>query len=424
MDKSKILVDLGTVGEVKLSNDLENPIHIRLTATLDHELSDELIVKAWDRTKRVYPVIDAVLGFEHGDALFYMDPKAKAQYSEKHIYLVQAEEGKNDPVRSKAPIVPGTETVGKRLICISYFGSRVSIGAYHILVDGTGLSKIFNTFLYSYLALYTGQEDEKPVVELTEGRKPEEYYISPLNRFIYQQEYTPVPLYLLPPGCRGFMDQGFQVDGNCYTGSLSVPSADFMKLCKEIGANPSAMLCILTAKAAYALNPEETNDILFGMTLALKSALGIDDAISNASSFALSYASRDEIMNKPLSGVSQRIRSDVDMQRTRDYIITSQRSASTFIYSPQLRPRMVTYLGAVNIGDNTGHIVDFSLETDAHLVVYMIQLKDRFIIPLQYDNLTEKYLNEFKKALGELGVAAEISQPASLVVKDSQTAVL
>jgi hypothetical protein len=274
------------------------------------------------------------------------------------------------------------------------------------------------------LALYTGHEDEKPIVELTEGRTPEAYYTASVNQLIYAQEYTPVPLYALPPDCKGFDDTGLQFDGNFYAGSLSVPAADFMKLCKENGANPSSMLCALTAKAAYAVNDGETNDIVFCTTLSLKKILGLDDDISNASSFAVTYAACEEVRNGALAEVSQKIRRDVDMQRTRDYCITYQRSTATYTYIPKFRPKMVTYLGTVNIGDNTDHIVDFSMETDGHFVVYMIQLGDRFIITFQYDNLTETYLNELKNVCSELGIRAEITQPVSKVLLDAQTAVL
>jgi hypothetical protein len=424
MDKSNVLVDLGTVGEVSLKHDLENPVHIRCSATLDHDIDDDKIKEAWDRTKRVYPVIDAVLGFEHGDAYFYMDPKAKAKYSDDHVYLVQTDTGTNEPVKTKVPIAPGTDTVGKRLICISYYERKVSISAYHILTDGSGLNKIFSTFLYSYLALYTGHEDEKPVVELTEGRAPEAYYMASINKFIYSQEYSPVPLYSLPPDCKGFDDKGLQFDGNFYVGSVSVPTSDFIKLCKTNGANPSSMLCTLMAKAAYAVNVGETKDIVFCMTLSLKNILGLDNDISNASSFAVTYAAHDDVINGSLAEVSQKIRKEVDMQRTKDYCITYQRSTATYTYIPKFRPRMVTYLGTVNIGDNTNHIVDFSMETDGHFVVYMIQLKDNFIITFQYDNVTENYLNELKNVFNELGIKAEITQPVAKVLIDSQTAVL
>jgi hypothetical protein len=64
------------------------------------------------------------------------------------------------------------------------------------------------------------------------------------------------------------------------------------------------------------------------------------------------------------------------------------------------------------------------METDGHFVVYMVQLKNKFIITFQHDNVTENYLNEMKKVFDELGIKAEITQPVSKVLVDSQTAVL
>jgi hypothetical protein len=184
------------------------------------------------------------------------------------------------------------------------------------------------------------------------------------------------------------------------------------------------MLCALMAKAAYAVNKGEMNDTVFCMTVSLKNILGLDNDISNASSFALAYAAHDDVLNGSLADVSQKIRKDVDMQRTKDYCITYQRSAATYMYIPKFRPKIVTYLGSVNIGDNTDHILDFSMETDGHFVVYMVQLKNKFIITFQHDNVTENYLNEMKKVFDELGIKAEITQPVSKVLVDSQTVVL
>jgi hypothetical protein len=424
MDKSKVIVDLGTVGELSLQHDLENLVHIRYSAVLDHDIDDDKIKAAWDRTKRVYPVIDAVLGFEHGDVSIYANPNELAKYSGDHVYLVQADTGTGNPVKTKVPVAPGTEAAGKRLICVSYYGRKVSINAYHIFTDGSGLKKIFSTFLYSYLALYTGHEDEKPVVGLTEGRAVQDYYIASTDKIVFSQEYTPTPLYTLPPDCKGIEDRGLQFDGNCYVGSLSVPASDFMKLCKDSGANPSSMLCALTAKAAYAVNAGETDDIVFCITLALKNILGLNDDVSNASGVAVAYASHDDIVSGSLGGAAKKIRRDVETQRTKDYCISFLRAMATYTFMPKFRPRMVTYLGDVNIGDNTSHIVDFSVETDGHFVVYMVQLGDRFIITFQYDNITESYLKELKNVFTELGIKAEITQPLAKVIVDSQTAVL
>lgn len=426
MDKSKVLYDLGTMCDT-MAHDFFNPVHLRYTVTLDHDIDDELIKKAWDRTKRVYPIIDGVFGFDSGDASFYLNlrPEEREKYLSDHIYVMKAEGGVNNPVKTKVPVVPATDIVGGRVICISYYERTVSINAYHMLVDGSGLNAIFCTFLYSYLALYTGHEDRNPVVELREGREIKDYYIPASSELVFSQEYTPVPLYTLPLNCKGFDDEDMVNDGNnIYCGNVSVSAADFMQFCKENGANPSSMICTLLAKAAYALNPDETNDMIFGLTISVKKMLGIEDSIANAVGSAIAYTTRDAVTNNTIAEVSQKIRSEINTQRTKDQYISHFRTFCTYRYGYDFKPRTVTYIGGLNIGDNNKHIVDFNMETNGRSNLYLMQLNDRFILTLQYGMATQKYLNEFNRIFTELGIKSEISHPAHHVLQDSMTAVL
>lgn len=430
MDKDRIILDMGTLSGSLIKHDLFNPIHLRYTVTFDHDIDEELLKKAWDKTKKVYPVIDSVLEFDHGNADFYrklavMKPEERIPYLSDHMYLMRAEDGVNDPVKTKVPVNPGTQIVGGRIINISFYERTVSISAYHVLVDGGGLNMIFSTFLYSYLASYTGHEDENPIVELTEGRKLEDYYVEADSQLIFAQEYTPVPLFTMPFMCKGFRDKDMFNDGiNVYSGSVDISAADFMKFCKENGANPSSMLCTLLAKASYALNPEENRNIVFGLTLSARKMLGLENTIANADGCAIAYTSRDDIENKSVADVSQKIRKDLDMQRSKDYYVSYGRLIKTYKVAPDFQAMTVTYVGKVNIGDNNSHIVDFSMETNGDTNLYLMQLNDKFILTLQYGKATEKYLNEFNKIFTEYGIKSEISHPAHYVDKDSNEAVL
>jgi hypothetical protein len=343
-----------------------------------------------------------------------------------HIYLVKAEGGINAPIKSKAPIEPGTDLCGGRLICISYYERSVTISAYHALVDGGGLNMIFTAFLYVYLAMYTGHEDENPIVDLTEGKNIDEYYKGATLENVFSQEYTPVSLYSLPLYCTGFRDEDMARDneGKIYAGNISVPVDGIIKLCKENGANPSSMICTLLAKAAYALNPEVKNDIVFDITISVRKLLGIEKSVANAVGLAVTYVTRDDIMNKSLAEVSQKIRKDVDVQRTKDYYISFRRLFSTYKHTPAYKSRTVTYIGALNVGDNNNHIVDFDLGTNSIYNLFMMQVNDKFILSIYYGMATEKYMKELIKIFSNLGIKAEITYPVHSVVLDSKTPVL
>lgn len=407
MDKNKIMVDLGRIKETMLANDMFGPITPRLTVTMDHEIDDELIVKAWERTKRVYPVIDAVLGFECEDPSVYMDAKKAEEHLTEHLYLMYPEGGENKPLKSKVPVKAGTPAFGGRLIGISYYGRDIFITAYHTLVDGGGLGMVAKTFLYSYLALYTGHEDEHPVVELEEGRKVEDYYSGITQKLVFETEYTPVELYSLPYHCDGFFDKDMVRDnGHVRIGSIYISQPEFIAFCKKNKANPSSMMCALLAKAAYALNPEEKRDIIFTLTVASRSLFGLDKSIANCVGLAVSYATREELEGRSLAEIAGRIRKEVDTQRTLDYYISFGKVFATYKHDMQGKKRIVTYMGNIDIGDNTGHMVDVNMATFSYSNLYLVQLNDRFILTLMYGRATEKYLKEFLKIFDELGIQA------------------
>ena len=425
MDKSRVLCDLGLVHGSNIIQDILIPLHIRNTVTVDHKVDGDLLKQAWERTKRVYPIIDSVLGYDQEDPSVYMDPAKTSKYVKDHIYLIRAEGGANDPIETKVPVSPGTEAVGNRLLAVSYYDNTITIGGYHRLVDGGGLNMVFSTLLYAYLALYTGHEDDDPKVELTEGRAIEEYYISDTPEFIFSKAYTPTPLYTLPIGCRGFCDEDMVNDENeVLLGNIAFSASEFIKFCKDNGANPSAMLCTLVAKAAYSLNPERNDDIVFGVSVSEKKNLKIERSIANAVMIAIAYTKHEDVRNKSIADIAGKIRTDIDYQRTPDYYLSHYRVFQSYKQAPSFKHRTITYLGSINVGDNNHKIIDQCCGTYGDNNLFMMQLNDKFYISLQYGKATEKYLTEFECIFKELGIECEITRHTATVPFDVKEAVL
>lgn len=424
MEKEKIWVDLGRMDESMLGIDMMNPVQLRFTAVLDHEIDDGMIAAAWDRTLRVYPVLDAVLGFERGDAGFYMNFENFMKYRGDHLYLVRPEGGENRPVKSRIPVRPGTPAVGGRLACVSYSGNRLSFSAYHTLLDGGGIKAVFGTLLYSYFALYDGREDPEPPAELREGRETGAYYVSRYRDYVGGMAYTPVPLYTLPRGCRGIPEKDAVNDEHTYWGGIRLPADEFMRFCRQNGANPSAMLGVLMARADYAVHPEERADAVFHVTLSNRKALGLEDAISNAIGLATVYLTREEAEEGPIPDAVRKIRKDMEYQRTRDYQITFARLFGTYKHAPAYEPGIITYVGSIDAGRGSRHITDFRMETNGDRVTYLAQVNDRFILMLQYGRATEKYMHALAGVLAGLGLSAEMISPAEYVDRDVPEAVL
>ena len=428
MRDKRALVDLGKVQEMMIIPDMKFPVHIRDTVTLDHDIDGDLLAQAWERTKRVYPLVDTVLGYDR-DPRVYAERGSYGKYPRDHAYLVEPAGGESVPLESVVPVAPCSQAAGGRPVCVSYYGRRITLSCFHSFVDGAGMLKILSTLVYCYLALHTGHEDEHPVVDLQEGREPAQYYTPVNGEFVYAQPFTPTPLYTLPLGVLGYQDVGLVYGSKggipqVLAGSMDVSVEDFMRLCKSNGANPSAMLCALLARATFLVNPEEAEDLVCEVTVSMRKDFGLEESIANCFGTAVTYVLRSEVEDGALAEVSRRIRADVTSQRGKDYFLSRERTFSMYDCVKSYAPRTVTYRGTFDIGENNAHVRDFVFETGAKAAIYFTQLNDRFVLSVQHGMVTDAYLRAFERLFAELGVEATISHPTYAVTLEPQAPVL
>ena len=383
-----------------------NDIHIRFSAVLDHEIDGALMEEAWQRTIRVFPVIGCVIEME-GKELFFYPAK-----------------GENRAVRSKAPINPGSAEVNGCVITATYYADRITVSAYHTMVDGGGLNEIFKTLLYFYLSSRTGECDEPEGVQTAEGRPPEAYYrpVSPdeLGTF------TPVPLHTMPY-LRDFAeDPDMEADegGNRYFASVRFPVSLFIRKCKEIGANPTAMLSLLTAKAFYTLHPEERKDLFFEVTTSVRKTFGAEGCISNCVCNVIADAEYSDVMNGDVRDYVRKIRAEIDSQRTDDYIKSWRLFDSTYGHNYVNKQITLSYIGRLDIGINTKHIANLEMATNAVQLVLLMQLEEDFLLMLQLGKATGKYLERMGELLNEMGIPVQAASELHSVVTDSDVPVL
>ena len=383
-----------------------NDIHIRFSALLDHEIDGALMEQAWQRTIRVFPVIGCVIEMEGKELFFY--PAG----------------GENPAVCSKAPINPGSSMVSGCVITATYYGNRITVSAYHTMVDGGGLNEIFKTLLYFYLSSRTGVCDAPEGVQTAEGRPPEAYY-----RPVRPDElgsFTPVPLHTMPY-LRDFAedpDMEADEEGNRYFASIRFPVAPFIKKCKEIGANPTAMLSLLTAKAFYSLHPEERKDLFFEVTTSVRKTFGAEGCISNCVCNVIADAQYDDVMNGDVRDYVRKIRAEIDSQRTDDYIKSCRLFDSTYGHNYVNKQITLSYIGRLDIGENTKHIANFEMATNAVQLVLLMQLEEDFLLMLQMGKATANYLARMSGLLAEMGIPARAASELHKVVTDSDIPVL
>jgi hypothetical protein len=328
------------------------------------------------------------------------------------------------PVKSVKPLNPGKELTGKRVFSVSYYGRRVSMNAFHSVVDGGGINKIFSTFIYFYLSLYTGVSDENPPVMTEEGRQPQEYF-QPLSA-LETGDFTQQPLVTYPKRKGMFVDPDMapDEDGNLWTARAKVPVDKFIALCKKNGANPSSMLSALLARTAYKLHPDEDGNIAFVLTMDVRKSFQVPESIANCSTNLLIPITYEDAADRDLSVLAKKIRSTIDYQREDDFIKTLAKFYETYDWILAKRYAVVTYIGKIDIGSNTKHIKQFEMTDDAVCSLYLMELNDEFILTFQFGKATQKYMTAMLDILKDLGIEAQVIAEPYVIDRDVDEPVL
>jgi hypothetical protein len=292
------------------------------------------------------------------------------------------------------------------------------------MVDGGGLNEIFKTLLYFYISSYTGIYDEPVTVQIAEGRTAQEYYktVSPDEL----GDFTPMPLHAMPYLREFAEDEEMEgdEDGSKAFASIKFPVDIFIGKCKEIGANPTAMLAILTSKAFYALNPDERKDIFFEITTSVRKTFGAEGCISNCTSDIYADVAYEDVIKGDIKDFVKKFRAELDSQRTDDYIKTKRLLTSTYELNCVNKKITLTYVGKIDIGENTKHITNFEMPTNAAQLVLLMQIDGEFYLMLELGKATQKYIENMEKQLNEMGVKTTTASKLHNVIKDSDTQIL
>ena len=304
------------------------------------------------------------------------------------------------------------------MITATYFGNRISVSAYHTMVDGGGLCEIFKTLLYFYLSSRTGISDAPETVQTIMDREPSEYYRTVLTEEM--GDFTPVPLHFMPY----LRDYADGQDGNRYFGALRFSVDAFMAKCKENGANPTAMLGLLTSRAFYALNPEERKDLFFEITTSVRKTFGAEGCISNCTSDVIAQMCYNDIVNGDKAELVRKFRAEMNSQRSDDYVKTKRQLSSTYELNCVSKKITLTYIGKIDIGENTKHIIGFEMSTNAAQLVMLMQIGNKFLLMLEFGKATGKYINTLDEILTEMGIEVKKASELKKVVTDSDKQVL
>jgi hypothetical protein len=132
----------------------------------------------------------------------------------------------------------------------------------------------------------------------------------------------------------------------------------------------------------------------------------------------------EDVTNGDIKEFVKKFRAELDSQRSDDYVKTKRLLTSTYELNCVNKKITLTYVGKIDIGENTKHITNFEMPTNAAQLVLLMQIGEKFYLMLEFGMATQKYLDNIAKQLNEMGVETETASKLHDVVKDSDTQIL
>jgi hypothetical protein len=129
-------------------------------------------------------------------------------------------------------------------------------------------------------------------------------------------------------------------------------------------------------------------------------------------------------MNGGIDDQVKKFRKAMDYQRTDDYVKTFWNFEGTYGWNLIHTFATVTYMGKLDIGKYTKHIVNFEMPTNAINNYYMMELNGNFIFMMQLGKMTEKYMSTISDILSEMGLEVKINAEVHSIITDSDVTVL
>ena len=379
--------------------DHNDSLHLRMAFTFDHRVDGEQLKAAWEQTMKVYPLLACIPDRVDGDLVFYQT------------------DAPMPVIESEAPIMPMTDLGGQRAITLSWFKDTITLIAYHSVMDGNGMISVARTLIWAYCCIHFGESFDPGSIVTKEGRAPREYYL--LEHDVKLGEYNKVPPVTFPEGVRFFEDEEMvPADGGVVSGCLSVPSDQFIRMCRANGANPSAMLCLLFGRAVYRQFPEEKKSLALALTMDSKPYLGLAGSIGHGSGAMILTADRDEVTAPSSEEIIRRLRRDINAQRTEDYVKSMTALTRTYDLFNTSCSGVISYEGALDFGACSGHVTEMFMVNNTCNTLHVTEFGGRFLLFFQFGKATGRYMEALKAEMEKLGVQVKTEREPAVPVME------
>lgn len=369
--------------------DEHEPIHPAIKAELTDAVAPDLLEKAWEDTKKVYPLIDLV----------------PDDYDEEVVFFKG--EGISKPIKSKNTLQLAKEATLYRGFSLTYFQNVITLSAYHSLVDEKGLNEIFRTLMNFYISYYADMPKAAEGVMMKENRQPEEYYIQ--NTVLQTKEHKPQTVKLYKDIREIFNDSNISADENAAAtvGKLDIPFKAYSDMCRKYGVGFDELFIYAMARTVYAMYPKERKKLCFGVMTDFRDTFGVRDTVAPCSKKMPVILSYDDVNGCDIKAALANIAEMRAYQKSDDYIRSHVALENTYsVLNIRNACLSVNFSGEFDIGGKTSYIKDITMSDYSMRSVFMIRLGDIIKVSLQYGTATGKYMDAVSKTLNELDIKA------------------
>ncbi len=382
--------------------DEHEPVHLSIRARLDHGVDPAALERAWERTLRVYPLLDLVPDDEDEEVLFF------------------AGKGESRPVRSRIPLRPAGEAVLGRGFALTWFEDTVTLTCYHSLADEHGLNEIFRTLLACYFSDRTGSAPVPGAVP-EEGRRPEEYFVQ--NTVLPAGGFEPLPVALYRDIREIYLDpDAANADGSAGTaGTAAVPLGAWQALCESSGVSSESLLLGFMAEAVRGMDPGDGRKLCLGAMTDFRDTFSVPETIAPCSKKMPVILSPEETAGHG-PDIARRIERIRAGQRTDAYIRSHVAMENTYsVLNIRNACFSLQFCGAFDLGEDTRHVLDLTMWDYSLRSAFALRLGDELRISFQYGEATRRYMDVFAAALREAGADARTAaEPAPIPAEAEQ----
>ena len=375
--------------------DEHEPVHLAIRAELSDDIDANLLEKAWENTKKVYPLIELVPDDFDEEVIFFKG------------------EGTSRPIQSKSTLKLADEVTMFRGISLTYYRNTITLSSYHSIADEYGLNEIFRTLLNFYISERTNTSVNNSGVMMTENRKPEEYFIQ--NTILEPKNYAPQSVILYKDIREIFNDISITNNEDCAVtvGEIEISADALDVICKKYKAAPDEIFTYAAAKAVYEMYPNERRKLSFGIMTDFRSTFNVPDTIAPCSKKMPLVLSYNDIVGCDMRTAIEKIVNIRAYQKTDDYIKSHVALENSYaVLGIRNACLSVNFSGEFHIGEKTSYIKNITMSDYSMKSVFMIRLEDKFKVSFQYGSATDKYMDAVSSVLCNLGVNAKITVPA------------